>query len=72
MKYSLRSLMIATVVLPPLLAAGWFACTMPTERAIPVAQWLFARQARSQHTWHSHSRWLESICFGAKMDRYEP
>jgi hypothetical protein len=31
--------MIATVVLPPLLAAGWFACTTPAERAIPVAQW---------------------------------
>jgi len=25
MKYNLRSLMIAVLVLPPLLAAGWFA-----------------------------------------------
>ena len=35
MKYSLRSLMMVALVLPPLLAAGWFAvvCFSPMERA---------------------------------------
>jgi hypothetical protein len=32
MKYSLRILMIAALVLPPLLAVGWFGVAMPVYR----------------------------------------
>ena len=32
MRYSLRSLMIAVLVLPPLLAVGWFGVAIPVYR----------------------------------------